>query len=319
MNAETVNCQQCESPLEKGDLRCSVCGFAAPMAGHSSVLKAVQILRCTGCGAALAYDAKKQAPACSFCNSVVKVETITDPVEQTEGYLPFTVTQEEAREALRRWLHTLGWFRPSDLTSAARIRELKPLWWVAWVFDADALVSWAADSNADSRRSDWAPHSGQCNVNFRQILSSASRGLSAGEAQQVAVGVDLAHVHPDPIGADDAIVEQFDAQRSQARQQISNAVYEQAKQHVSVNEVPGTKVRNLNVSLVVTGLSSRRLSLPAYVMAYEYKQQLYRVVINGQDVRALVGNAPYSMFKIIASVLLVGVVALIVLAALAAS
>ncbi|WP_233148601.1 hypothetical protein [Rhodopirellula sp. MGV] len=313
-----MTCEQCETPLEKGDLRCSVCGFTAPLAHHHVVVEKKQVLRCTGCGAAIAYDAKRQAPACSFCNSLVKLETIEDPVEQTEGYLPFTVTSDDARRALQAWLNSLGWFRPSDLTSSAQIRELKPLWWVAWAFDADAVVSWTADSNHGSRRSAWAPHAGQSQCRFRQVLTSASRGLSQLEASRVSDGVNLQQVHSEPMGADDAVIEQFDTQRSQARQQIANAVYDEAKQAVR-SEVPGTSIRNLNISLVVTGLTSKRLSLPAYVMAYQYKERLYRVVICGQDTKFLVGNAPYSVFKMVMVGLVIGLVAIIFLGIAASS
>jgi hypothetical protein len=72
-----------------------------------------------------------------------------------------------------------------------------------------------------------------------------------------------------------------------------------AAQHVQRNEVPGSQFRNVRVSVVVRKLITRRLSLPAYVLAYRYKNDLYRVVICGQDVRMLVGKAPYSVAKII--------------------
>ena len=44
---------------------------------------------------------------------------------------------------------------------------------------------------------------------------------------------------------------------------------------------------------------TRRLSLPAYVLAYRYKNDLYRVVICGQDVRMIIGKAPYSTAKMV--------------------
>ena len=120
-------CDSCGTPLERGDLRCAICGKAAPVLNVSvSNAETIKILRCTGCGAAVAYDPEKQAPSCSFCDSVFEVETIEDPMEQTEGYLPFTVAPDEARAQLQKWLSSLGWFRPSDLSSSARVQELKP-------------------------------------------------------------------------------------------------------------------------------------------------------------------------------------------------
>lgn len=300
MNTETEEaiCSGCETPLEHGDLRCSICGQAAPTDIAVRVTTEVTVLRCKGCGATLAYDPKRQAPGCAFCDSEVEIETIKDPMEQTEGYVPFTVSPDQARAALKTWLGSLGWFRPSDLLSASKLTELRPLWWVAWVFDADAKITWAADSNHGARRSAWAPHSGATQVQFERILASASRGLSAKEVNGIAGGLQMHSIQDTPQGAEDATIERFDVQRSQARQQVAAALDSMAEGHVRQHEIPGSQFRNVNVSVVVEGLVTHRLSLPAYVLAYRYKDQLYRVVICGQSVRYVVGNAPYSMAKI---------------------
>lgn len=295
-------CTRCQSPLEKGDLRCAICGQSSPIDDAPRQQKTVvKILRCTGCGAAIAYDPKHQAPSCSFCGDVVKIESIEDPMEQTDHYLPFTVTADEARQALRDWLGSRGWFRPSDLSSTAKLTQLKPLWWVAWVFDADAFVSWAADSNQGAGRSAWAPHAGQNDVRFNDILVSASRGLSDQEVAAISPGMNLATRNERPEGADDrATLEQFDVQRSQARQQVSAAIDRLAANRVQQNFIPGTRFRKVKVAIVLQRLITRRISLPAYVLAYRYKDSLFRVVICGQDKRVIIGTSPKSLFKMAA-------------------
>ncbi|HBV62157.1 MAG TPA: hypothetical protein DEF45_03960 [Rhodopirellula sp.] len=301
VDRDQTDCLACGTPLERGDLRCAICGKSAPLGRNNlTTTEVVKILRCTGCGAAVAYDPKKQAPSCSFCDSVVEIETLQDPMEQTGGYLVFTVSAEEAKAQLQQWLSSLGWFRPSDLSATARVQELKPLWWVAWVFDADARVSWAADSNHGGRRSAWAPHAGTAEIVFDDILASASKGLSAAEVEVLASGYDLTTARPNPEGAENATIEQFDVQRSQARKQVAQALNEMARIRVQQSEIPGSKFRKLQVSLVLQNLVTRRLSFPAYVMAYRYKGQLYRLVIGGQNKTLLCGNAPYSQAKIIA-------------------
>lgn len=318
MDEKKTPCSRCQTPLEAGDIRCSICGQAAPHDIEKISRTQVQVLRCTGCGAAIGYDPKRQAPSCSFCNSLVKIETIEDPMEQSSGYLPFTVTANEAHAALKSWLGSLGWFRPGDLESSATLQELRPLWWVAWVFDANSKISWAADSNADAGRSAWAPHSGQTEVNFQNILASASRGLSLEEVAEITGGMDLNSVQPEPRGADNATVERFDVQRSQARQQVGQALHNMAVRHVQEHSIPGTRFRNVNVSTVVESLVTRRLSLPAYVLAYRYKQELYRVVICGQNQNLIVGKAPYSILKITITVAAICAVVLLVFAMFAA-
>lgn len=311
-------CQRCDTPLEHGDLRCCICGHAAPSELAAPEQASVQILRCTGCGVAMAFDPEQQALSCSFCGSVVELETITDPMEQTEGYLPFTLSGDVAQKVLKQWLGSLGWFRPSDLKSASRLHELRPLWWVAWVFDADTRISWTADSNAGSRRSSWAPHAGQTNVRFSNILSSASRGISTEEAVAVSRGVDLNTCQATPVGNEHATLEQFDVPRSQARQRVYHTLQNLALHHVQQHEIPGSRYRNVQVATVVQGLVTKRLSLPAYVMVYRYRQKHYRVVISGQNAECLIGDAPYSKVKIAlvgAAVVLVFVIMLVAIAA----
>lgn len=309
MNTTLSSCERCETPVEAGDLRCSICGQSVP---HDTAVRRhveVQILRCTGCGAAVRYDPDHQAPCCGFCESVFKVETIDDPMEQSEGYLPFTIDHDEAAAALKTWLGSLGWFRPDDLKSEARLEHLKPIWWVGWVFDAEALVSWTADSNAGSGRSEWAPHSGQTGMEFQRIIASASRGLSEAETAVAGPGCNLNTLRPNPEGAEDAIIEQFDVQRSQARAQIIEAIQDTAVYRVETEHVPGSRFRNISAAVLLRRLVTQRLSFPAWILAYRYRKRLYRVVICGQDGSRVTGSAPYSIVKI-AMVVIGSVIAL---------
>ncbi len=321
MISNTLHCSRCQTPFESGDLRCSICGQAAPdqdsSAENPTKKVRVQVLRCSGCGAAIAYDAKHQAPACSFCGDVVKVETIDDPMEQTEAYLPFTLSREDARASLKQWLGTLGWFRPSDLRSSARLEELSPLWWVGWVFDAESLVSWTADSNVGAIRSAWAPHSGQTQLQFENILVSASRGLTESETSAITPGLKLDTATPEPEWTDNATLEQFDMQRTQARQRVITALQSMAVKRAEQHHVPGTRFRKTQVSVVVRKLITRRLAFPAYVLAYRYKNNLYRVVVCGQDGNRVIGSAPHSYAKIAAVAAIAAAIVLFVLLILA--
>jgi hypothetical protein len=291
-------CERCASPIETGDLRCAICGGTVPPGAAPRASTTVDVHRCQGCGAAVEYDPATQAPTCAFCNRSMELERIEDPVEQTEGYLPFTVDAEAARSALRRWLGSLGFFRPSDLRSSARLETLLPVWWVAWVFDAEALVSWAADSDAGAQSADWAPHAGQVQMEFDDLLVSASRGLTEQEARTLASSYDLGTVRPAPAGAEGARIECFDVQRSLARRRIVEALRTTAAERVERDHVPGSQVRNLKLEVLLSGLATRRLAFPAYVMAYRYRDRLFRVVVCGQEASLLIGRAPWSGWKI---------------------
>jgi hypothetical protein len=278
------------------------------MAGTDLEQTAAEVLRCDGCGAAISYSAEIRAPACAFCGSVLHIEVPEDPLEQTEFFLPFTVDHRRAEEALRRWLGGLGWFRPSDLGSASRLESMTPLWWVGWVFDAEASVTWAADSDAGAQRAEWAPHSGETLLQFNQVVASASRGLSGSETDRLIPTYDLAIVsdssdEPTP----GFVVEQFDLPRSAARGRVSAFINRLVTERLQQGPIPGRRFRNVHAALVLRRLVTRRVAFPSWVSAYRYRGSLYRVVISGQDAECLVGSAPYSVARVLA---FVGVAAL---------
>ncbi len=295
-------CQRCHSPIEAGDLRCAVCSLPTPALAPAAGPARIELLRCEGCGAAVSYDIRAQAPKCSFCDSLMHVEAPEDPLEEAAAALPFVIDEAAARDALRAWLGTLGFFRPGDLQSSSTVGELRPLWWVGWIFDARVLVSWAADSEVGSRRARWAPHSGQQELDLRRVLVPASRGLQLAECQAIAPGYQLATRGPPPEPRPGVLVERFDVQRSAARKAVAEAL-ERVALHRASAWVPGSRQRKLSVAVLPRRLASERLAFPAYVLAYRYRGKLYRAVINGQDAAHVTGTAPYSILRIALTIL----------------
>ena len=304
MTTDAPTCARCDSPIEGDDLRCPICHQAVPAGAPEDRKEAkVEVLRCEGCGAAVSYSETARAPKCAFCGSVTHLETPSDPMEQTRHFLPFTVTRREATEAYRGWLAGLGWFRPSDLASSARLESLKALWWVGWVFLADALVSWAGDSDYGRRKAEWAPHAGRVEMPFRDILVPATRGLSQAEAGHLTSSYRLDSSREQPEGADgETIVEQFDIRRSAARQRVSEAMARLAEHRVKDGFIPGSRFRNFSAAILLRRLVTQRHAFPAYVIAYRYRGRLFRTVISGQDPTRILGRAPYSGRKILGAI-----------------
>jgi hypothetical protein len=319
MSGTGLRCGRCRSVITDDDLRCPICNLTTPEPGASDRADlVVDILRCSGCGAAMTYDVGKRAAACAFCGSVLEVEHPTDPVDQAEDRLPFTVDGATARQAFAVWLGSLGWFRPGDLRTDARLETIQPLRWVAWVFDARAEVSWAADTDADTRRSDWAPHSGTTELVYDDVVVPATRGLTREEVVLLLPSYDLASMAATDDLVDDATVEQFDVPRSTARARLVEAVERLARKRLKERHLPGRLFRNLHIATVLRGLEAHRVSFPAWVLAYRYKNRLFRTVLSGQDATCLKGEAPYSAARIAAVAAAAAVAGLALVAALAA-
>jgi len=297
-------CSRCHSPLEASDLRCSICALAVPRApdhGEGSELRA-RILRCRECAAAVSYSAAAQAPHCGFCGAIMQVEQPDDPVELAEWLVPFAVDHEAAARALRSWLGTRGWFRPRDLSAAAAIHSMRPLHWSAWIFSADATVTWAADSDLGSGRSSWAPHAGSAPFQWRSIVITASRGLGEKETARLAPAyamdraVPVAQSGPPLEGG---AVEAFDVQRSAARRRIVDTIESMAVEELErQGHIPGRRFRNVHASVLLTRLVTGRYVLPAWVTAYRYGGSVYRTIVHGQDPSVVMGEAPVSWAKV---------------------
>ena len=82
-----------------------------------------------------------------------------------------------------------------------------------------------------------------------------------------------------------------------------NAIYGLAQEQVEQNEIPGSRVRNLSLQACLESLRTSRLAFPVYILAYRYRDKLYRAVVHGQDDSVIVGDTPLSWLKIIALIL----------------
>jgi len=317
--AEQTGCNRCGSPLEDGDLRCAVC--ALPVAVRRALVERVrvQVLRCTWCGAAVGFDANHQSPKCGFCSSVMVVEQPIDPVEVATLRVPFAVDREQATATLRRWLGSRGYFAPATLRDEAVLESLTPLCWAAWIVSAQAKVAWTADSDQGSRRSDWAPHAGELEHTFDNIIIPASRGLHDGECVALAHFYDVSRAvsvsAPELAAEVSPMIESFDTQRSAARKRVHRAIERLAAKHVRKHEVPGRRVRNVHVSCLLERQTTARVALPVWILAYRYRGSPYRALIHGQYADLVFGHSPLDWRKIAR---LAGGIALAILAVVAA-
>lgn len=315
-----TSCARCQTAIEDGDLRCAICAFPVPGAARpADGPQYAQVLRCGDCGAAVAFSAEAQAPRCGFCGATMVIEQPVDPLETARKRVPFAVPREAAEAALRSWLSRRGWFAPPALSNDAVLESLTPLSWAAWQVNADALVTWTADSEAGARRSSWAPHAGETTLAFHNIIVPASRGLRAAECRKLIPYYDLGRAVPVQAAATgdlDAAIESFDAQRSAARRFVQERIEAAAKVRVEP-QIPGRRFRNVHVACLLERQTTERIALPVWILAYRYRGEPYRALVHGQHADVVIGRSPLDMRKVaalIAIALIVGaLIALFVL------
>jgi hypothetical protein len=298
----TGPCTRCKTPLEDGDLRCAICALPVPHVPETTERARVQVLRCTWCNAAVAFDPGARAPKCGFCGSTMAIEEPVDPLEVARLRVPFTVDRERAEASVRAWLGKRGYFAPKALQDEAVLETLQPLCWAAWIVNAQAAVAWTADSDADSHRSRWAPHSGVANMRFDSICVPATRGLTWKEARELTPYYDLSRALAvdapnSPAETTPAMIESFDAQRSSARQYVQSAIEATAKTRVEPH-IPGRRFRNIHVACLLEGQTTDRVALPAWVVTYRYRDTPLRAIVHGQRADIVLGKSPIDWGKV---------------------
>ncbi len=94
--------------------------------------------------------------------------------------------------------------------------------------------------------------------------------------------------------------EDFGVTRASARARILEGVRNDALAAVSLS-LKGRKLRRPKIEVMLTGLRTRRLLLPVWVLAYRYGNEKFRVIVHGQREATVVGRSPISMWRVFAA------------------
>jgi hypothetical protein len=312
-------CSVCGALVDEEDLFCANCGTEAPHQGKVQDGRQAATWRhnfeCRGCGASMSWDASAKALRCPFCGSADLDEQKDAKVLSPSRVVPFAFDEGRAHTILREWLKQ-GFWRPGDLAAMAAIQEMKPVYVPYWVFDATTHTYWTADSShtPPGARGDWYPLSGEHRGRYAGVLIGASSALTPQETGAICP-FDLAQGRrPEEIDLENAIVEQFRVQRKYARP-LARQGLENLEQQACAPYVPG-RCRNLKVNVRLEDLTSEPVLVPVWIMAYRYRESVYRFLINGQTGRPW-GQAPLSWIKITIAVL-IAIAVLLLIALIAA-
>jgi len=288
-----TDCARCHSVLEAGDLRCPVCSLPPPVTEAAEAVTS-KVLRCKECHAALRYSETHASTVCGFCGAALALELSTDPMEHAEAFVPFGVSKRQAVMSLKEWLGRRGFFAPGDLAEASRVDQLQPVAWAAWVVSGSAQASYGADVSGFGRRAAWGPTTGQLTRELNLIVP-ATQGLALEEVVDLGE-YDVSTARAEPL--EGVAAEDFGVTRASARERIVEGVRNDAIAALSLS-LTGHRLRRPKVDVMLTGLRTRRLLLPVWVMAYRYGNEKFRVVVHGQRERTVVGRSPISLWRVV--------------------
>lgn len=292
-------------------------------------------VQCQSCRAISVFDPTRVGQRCEFCGSsqLIPVKQIQAPI-RPESLLQFTVSEDQARDAVRKWYGS-RWFAPNALKSSALTDTIHGVYIPYWTFDAQVHADWTAQSGyyyyttesytdgeghtqtRQVQHTDWRPSSGQADHFFDDELVPASRGIPF---------VFLRKIEPFPtqkLVPYDAgylagwVVEQYQLDLAAAAQK-SRDMMNSEMQQMCAQQVPGDTYRALEVRSDFSAQTFKQILVPVWLLSYTYGAQSFQVVINGYT-GSIAGKYPHSWIKISLTVIAVLILLAIVFLWIASS
>jgi DNA-directed RNA polymerase subunit M/transcription elongation factor TFIIS len=290
-------------------------------------------VKCESCQAISVFVDGKVAQRCDFCGSpsIIAHESERDAI--TPQYvLPFKISDGQVRDAIRKWYGT-HWFAPNKLKRMALTDTLHGIYLPYWTFDAHVDADWTAEaghyyytsqSYTDSqgrsqtrqvRHTRWESASGNIKHFFDDELIPGTAGVHEKllrEVEPFPTITDLKAYSPEFVRG--WTVERYQIDLSKAAD-LNREQMQQKTTALCASKVPGDTYRNLNVNANYQSRSFKHVLVPIWLVSYTYGSKNFQVLANGYTGK-LAGEYPKSWIKI-AFVVLAGMIALLIFAALA--
>jgi DNA-directed RNA polymerase subunit RPC12/RpoP len=349
-------CEKCGSDLrfapDKGQLECAHCGHVQDLSKPDGRAegKAFQELNlkqglandlpdaasedvrstsCPSCGAVVEFSGANHAANCPYCATPVVVDTGARRSIKPQSLLPFALTENQARDALSKWLGSL-WFAPNGLLEYTRKgRAMAGIYAPFWTFDAATSTRYTGargehyyetrtvtvNVNGKSQRrteqvqrTRWYPASGTVSRDFDDVITLASKSLPQRLGNELTPW-DLSAAqayNPDYLAgfqAEGYTISLADGWSD--AQSIMSRVIE-----IDIRRDIGGDVQRIDsVQTRYADETFKHVLLPVWTAAYKYRSKSYRFLVNGQT-GEVQGERPYSAWKIGFAVLAVAVLVL---------
>jgi predicted RNA-binding Zn-ribbon protein involved in translation (DUF1610 family) len=337
-------CASCGADLTyapgQTDLVCAHCGHAQPIAHASAKAKAsalseiplsrglaaaedqeivdtVRSASCPSCGSVIEFSGANHATECPFCATPIVVDTGAHRRLKPQALVPFALTEDQARDALSKWLGSL-WFAPNGLLDYTRKgRKMAGIYVPFWSFDADSAsrysgqrgehyyetrsVSVMVNGKRETRqervqKTSWHPASGRVARFFDDMLILASKSLPERLGDDLTPW-DLARLEPytsDYLAgfqAEGYTVVLRDG-HSEARGRMEAIITADVRR-----DIGGDEQRVSSIDTTWRDESFKHILLPIWTAAYKYSGKSFQFLVNGQT-GEVQGERPYSWWKI---------------------
>jgi len=246
----------------------------------------VQEIRCSNCGAPISFRPGEIIATCRYCGFTCVIET-GKPFTLEHSMMLNEYNPDQAEELVRNWMRS-GFLKPGDLAKSSRVAERSLVYLPFWVVPATATSKYkgifervappVVKEGRIEKRYEWlvlarkgadfptreydVPLEGKIPYDFRKIEGFA-KTLNSEMAREEAVGL--------------------------ARQQIGDHHEFLAKQEVD-------KIIEIKSEFSIG--DAVYLHAPVWFVVYEYKGEMYNILLDGATGTAIKGDIPATRFDL---------------------
>jgi DNA-directed RNA polymerase subunit RPC12/RpoP len=329
-------CPQCQATtaysVADGGLRCAHCGYyeppAKPIVGKGAQefeftveTMAVasqahgwgetrQELQCQNCNARATLPPGRLTYTCPFCgsNRVLQQDAPQDTL-RPRFLIPFKIEADACGPIAQKWLGS-SWMVPKSLKQSA-VAGFTGIYLPYWTFDAVTKAEWRAEvGHQETRRrynsstKSWESHtvtvwrweSGSVRKFFDDLLVPGTARLSHVLLSNLQNYDTQALVAYEPQYLAGFMAQAYDVQLEKAweesREKMRAATCAACRGQASTSQI-----RNFSMTLDFSEESWRYVLAPVYMTVYQYEDQPYQVMINGQT-GAIAGQRPVDWHKV---------------------
>ncbi len=279
-------------------------------------------LRCDSCGGNVEFYGTLTSTFCPFCGSPVQLEKAHKcelhriPVD---GVLPFQIDRDHAKQNLLQWVSS-RWFAPTRFRQDRADGKFNGVYLSYFTFDSMTLTAYTGQrgehyyvtvgdgkNRRTERRTRWYPASGSFQRFFDDVLVLANTGLRRDFMLELEPWPLLKVVPFDQQMLAGLMARTYDIELDECfvdgKHRIDAAIHTEVCQRIGGD----TQVVS-SVNSRCEAITYKHLLLPVWLLAYKYNNKTYQVFINAAT-GEVQGERPYSVWKILFTILVAIIVA----------
>lgn len=271
---------------------------------------------CESCGAETIYDSLQLSDVCPYCggNHVMKASENVETLAPG-GVVPFQIDVNTASRKFQKWIKG-KLFCPRAAKQNAKPDHFQGVYLPYWTYDCNTTSQYRAKYGITRTRNvngksttytEWHNTAGVYSMFHNDVLVSASKRhdknlLSTVEPFDTEQNKKYQPEYLAGYLAERYSVglqEGFAAAKTKMDQAVRNGISEQIRNRFHASTV---SIQELRTNFIKP--SYKYLMLPLWMSSFEYKQKIYRFLVNGQTGK-VGGKAPVSAIRVVIAVLIV--------------